>query len=130
MPTVEKSTFDKKHLAGIRGIITKGVKRVTPSDIKRLRKHVEESMRLEATLKRAIDEYDKTKSQMDRIRRSNTFKRLTTMTKKGYKNIVEEMDALKTLDKAHKERRAHLEYIRSTRGMATTFLKDYDRSMK
>lgn len=130
MPTIEEATFNRDHLGYIRKMIQRGIKKASPEDIKKLEKHIKDSKRLEETLDRAIQGYNAAKKQMDSIRRSNAWKRISVMTKKGYKNIKKETAALIELEEAHNEREKHLEYIRQTRGEASTFVKEWKASRK
>lgn len=130
MPTIEEATFNRDHLGFIQRMIKKGIKKVFPEEIKKLEKHIKDSKRLEETLDKAIKGYEAVKKDMNKIRRSNAWKRLSTMTKKGYENIRKEAAALVQLEDAHEERKQHLEYIRQTRGEASTFVKEWKASRK
>ena len=128
--TIEKATFDKKHLGFINRVITRGVKKVTPEQVKQLKKHIKDSERLEKTLKKAIAGFDNVQKEMKKIRRSQAFKRISVMTKKGYDNLRKEAEAIETLEKAHQERKEHLEYISQTRGEARDFVREWERTTK
>lgn len=130
MPTIEEATFTRDHLGYIRKMIQRGIKKATPEQIKKLEKHIKDSKRLEETLDRAIKGYEAVQKDMNKIRRSNAWKRISVMTKKGYENIKNETAALVQLEEAHEERKKHLEYIEQTRGEASTFVKDWKASRK
>ena len=126
--TIEKATFDRDHLEYIRGVIRRPFDKVRETQIEQLEKHIKTSKDLENRLKAAIAGFDNAEKELKKIRRSITWKRMSTMTKKGYDAINAEVGALKTLEDAHRQRKEHLEYIRQTRGEARDYVREWKRA--
>ena len=126
MATVEKFTFDKKHLNSIRTRIRKS--KPSKDDIRVLKAHLKQSERYEKSLEKAIKAFEGQKAKIAKLRRSVTLKKLSPLfTGAKAKAVRAEEEAFNTLFEAHETRKRHLEDIRQTRGEVSDYLRKHSR---